>query len=206
MEKRICRICEIEKNINEFDIDKRRRDNISSKCKECRRKYYNQYNNLNREKTNEKHKKRYWENREKELIRSREKHQRNKEKEIEYRKKNREKKAKRERERYQNDFLYRLKVNLRNRLKLFLKSKKINKINKTIEIVGETPETIKKYIENQFKDGMSWENYGYNGWHIDHIIPLSSAKTEEEAYKLCHYTNLQPLWANENYKKGKKII
>jgi hypothetical protein len=206
MEKRICRICEIEKNINEFDIDKRRRDNISSKCKECRRKYYNQYNNLNREKTNEKHKKRYWENREKELIRSKEKHQRNKEKEIEYRKKNREKKAKRERERYQNDFLYRLKVNLRNRLKLFLKSKKINKINKTIEIVGETPETIKKYIENQFKDGMSWENYGYNGWHIDHIIPLSSAKTEEEAYKLCHYTNLQPLWANENYKKGKKII
>jgi hypothetical protein len=60
-------------------------------CKECRRKYYNQYNNLNREKTNEKHKKRYWENREKELIRSKEKHQRNKEKEIEYRKKNREK-------------------------------------------------------------------------------------------------------------------
>lgn len=206
MEKRICRICEIEKNINEFDIDKRRRDNISSKCKECRRKYHNQYNNLNREKTNEKNKKRYWENREKELIRSKEKHQKNKEKEIEYRKKNREKKAKRERERYQNDFLYRLKVNLRNRLKLFLKSKKINKINKTIEIVGETPETIKKYIENQFKDGMSWENYGHNGWHIDHIIPLSSAKTEEEVYKLCHYTNLQPLWANENYKKGKKII
>ena len=42
--------------------------------------------------------------------------------------------------------------------------------------------------------------------HIDHIIPLSSAKTEDELYKLCHYTNLQPLWAKDNMKKGKKIL
>jgi hypothetical protein len=53
---------------------------------------------------------------------------------------------------------------------------------------------------------MTWDNYGVGGWEIDHIIPLASAKTEEEVYKLCHYTNLQPLWANENFKKGKKII
>lgn len=51
---------------------------------------------------------------------------------------------------------------------------------------------------------MTWENR--NEWHIDHITPLSSAKTEEELYKLCHYTNLQPLWAEENLKKGNKII
>ena len=55
-------------------------------------------------------------------------------------------------------------------------------------------------------EGMSWDNYGYYGWHIDHIIPLSFAKTEEETYKLCHYTNLQPLWANDNLTKGKKLI
>ena len=65
---------------------------------------------------------------------------------------------------------------------------------------------LKKHIESQFKDGMSWENHKHDGWHIDHIIPLSSAKNEENVYKLCHYTNLQPLWATENYKKGKKII
>jgi hypothetical protein len=53
---------------------------------------------------------------------------------------------------------------------------------------------------------MSWDNYGFYGWHIDHVIPLSSAKTEEEVYKLCHYTNLQPLWAEDNLKKGSKII
>ena len=51
---------------------------------------------------------------------------------------------------------------------------------------------------------MTWNNR--SEWHIDHIIPLSSAKTEEELYKLFHYTNLQPLWAKDNLIKGKKTI
>ena len=51
---------------------------------------------------------------------------------------------------------------------------------------------------------MCWENR--NEWHIDHIIPLSSSKTEEDVFKLCHYTNLQPLWVNENLQKSNKII
>jgi len=58
-------------------------------------------------------------------------------------------------------------------------------------------------LEKKFVGGMSWENYGK--WHIDHIIPLSSANNEDEIYKLCYYTNLQPLWSEENLKKGKKI-
>jgi hypothetical protein len=53
---------------------------------------------------------------------------------------------------------------------------------------------------------MCWENYGKYGWHIDHIVPLSSAKTEEEIYKLCHYTNLQPLWSTDNLSKGCKLF
>jgi hypothetical protein len=85
-----------------------------------------------------------------------------------------------------------------------LKKLNISKTNKTFEIVGCTPEFLKEHLEKQFVDGMTWENRGE--WHIDHKIPLSSAKTEEELYKLCHYTNLQPLWAEENLKKGNKII
>jgi hypothetical protein len=53
---------------------------------------------------------------------------------------------------------------------------------------------------------MTWDNYSHSGWHIDHIIPLSNAKTKEDVIKLCYYTNLQPLWCEENYKKGDKII
>jgi hypothetical protein len=52
---------------------------------------------------------------------------------------------------------------------------------------------------------MSWENHGMYGWHIDHIIPLASAKDEDEIYKLCHYTNLQPLWWFDNLSKGSKM-
>jgi hypothetical protein len=75
-----------------------------------------------------------------------------------------------------------------------------------LEIVGLSSEELKIYIESKFLEGMTWENYGLHGWHIDHIIPLSSVKTEDEIIKLCHYTNLQPLWAKDNLSKHNKII
>jgi hypothetical protein len=102
--------------------------------------------------------------------------------------------------------VYKLTVNMRSRVKSYLKITNIVKKSKTFEIVGCTPEFLKEHLEKQFKDGMSWENYGLYGWHIDHMIPLSSAKTEEEVYELCHYVNLQPLWVEDNLRKGNKII
>ena len=104
----------------------------------------------------------------------------------------------------QLDPIFRLKKTLRARVYNFLKSKDIIKNNKTFDIVGCTPEFLKEHLETQFKNGMSWENR--SEWHIDHIIPLSSAKTEEEVYQLCHYTNLQPLWAEDNLRKSNKIL
>lgn len=88
---------------------------------------------------------------------------------------------------------------------MYLKSKN-TKLRGTFELVGCTPEELKLHIETQFKEGMSWENYRHDTWHIDHIIPLACDKTKEEIYELCKYTNLQPLWKDENYKKGKKIL
>ena len=51
---------------------------------------------------------------------------------------------------------------------------------------------------------MNWKNHSVKGWHVDHIKPLSSAKNYEDFKKLCHYTNLQPLWAKDNLIKGDK--
>jgi len=93
---------------------------------------------------------------------------------------------------------------MRSRLSSYLKKNNITKKNKTFDIVGCSPKFLKKHLEKQFKEGMSWDNR--DEWHIDHIIPLSSAETEERLYELCHYTNLQPLWAEENMKKGNKIL
>jgi len=106
------------------------------------------------------------------------------------------------------DESFRLTTNLRNRLRSYLKLIGImSRISKsTYEMIGCTPQELRDYIETKFVDGMSWDNYGPIGWHIDHIIPLSSTKIKEEIIKLNHYTNLQPLWATDNLKKGSKIL
>ena len=74
-------------------------------------------------------------------------------------------------------------------------------------LLGCTVEELKTHIENQFKDGMTWENWKYDGWHLDHIIPCSSFDlTKKKEHKKCfHYTNLQPLWAKDNLSKSNKL-
>jgi hypothetical protein len=77
------------------------------------------------------------------------------------------------------------------------------KKSRTFEILGCDYISFANHIESQFKDGMSWENR--NEWHIDHIIPLASAKNEIDVITLNHYLNLRPLWAKENILKGAKL-
>lgn len=101
-----------------------------------------------------------------------------------------------------SDGVFRLKQNIRKRINVYLKLKGFKKNLKFKEYIGLEPNELRLYIESKFKDGMSWENYG--NWHIDHIIPLASAKTEKDIYNLNHYTNLQPLWKLENLSKGSK--
>jgi len=82
---------------------------------------------------------------------------------------------------------------------------KFNKVSigtGTLELVGLSSQELKNYLESKFVDGMCWDNYGLYGWHIDHVIPLSSAKNDDRLKELCHYTNLQPLWAFDNLSKG----
>ena len=78
----------------------------------------------------------------------------------------------------------------------------------TENLLGTNVANLKLYLEEKFKKGMTWENYGFRTWHIDHIIPLASFNLEdpEEQRKAFHYTNLQPLWAHENIRKRDKIL
>ena len=124
----------------------------------------------------------------------------------EYRKNYKPRKRERRKERQKDDPVYKITNNVRGRMYKYLKKLNITKRNRTFEIVGMSPSDLKEYLEKQFTDGMNWENHGQFGWHIDHRMPLDSAKTEDELYKLCHYTNLQPLWWLDNIHKSTKII
>lgn len=109
----------------------------------------------------------------------------------------------RKKERLKTDISYRMSENIRRRINLALHGK--NKSKSTLDMLGCSIDFLKQYMSNKFDKNMSWDNYGLYGWHIDHIIPLSSAKNKEELEKLCHYSNLQPLWAKDNLQKSNKI-
>lgn len=102
------------------------------------------------------------------------------------------------------DINFRLAGNLRSRMALAVRYNW--KSGSTVDDLGCSIEELKKYLESQFDEEMSWDNYGLDGWHIDHIKPLTSFDlTNEEQFKeACHYTNLQPLWAKDNLSKGSK--
>lgn len=73
----------------------------------------------------------------------------------------------------------------------------------SMEYLGCTADELKQYLESKFQPGMTWENYGT--WHIDHIRPLAKLKDNPDLIsELCHYSNLQPLWATDNLSKGTK--
>lgn len=123
-------------------------------------------------------------------------YQRNKERLSKY-------KAEYDRKRYKTDALFALARTVRRRMSLAIQRAGYIKSQKTEEMLGCTLSYMKDHLEKQFTSGMNWENRGK--WHVDHIIPLSSAKTEDELIGLCHFTNLRPLWAEENLKKGARV-
>lgn len=95
----------------------------------------------------------------------------------------------------------RLRSQLRKRMNMALKNK--SKVGSAINELGCDIDFLIQYLESKFQEGMSWDNYGKFGWHIDHIRPLSRFNLEDidEFKKAAHYTNLQPLWAIDNLKK-----
>jgi len=103
------------------------------------------------------------------------------------------------------DLNFRILWNLRSRLSHALKRN--SKSKSTKKLLGCTIQELKKHLEKQFKKGMTWNNYGLYGWHIDHIKPCTCFDLirPEEQRECFHYSNLQPLWAIENLKKSNNL-
>ncbi len=127
--------------------------------------------------------------------------------ELTYYQRNREaiiaKQSKYNKEKRNSDPLFKLSSYILSRFWKALRSKGYETDIKGTETLGCTVKELKAHLQVQFEDEMTWESYGK--WHVDHIVPLSSAKTKEELCKLNHYTNLQPLGAKENLEKGGNV-
>jgi hypothetical protein len=105
--------------------------------------------------------------------------------------------------RRQRDLVFRLRSNIGTSIANALAAQGYKKTSKTCEILGCTFQEFKDYIEKQFLPNMNWENRSL--WHLDHIVPVSFATTEQELIMLNHYSNLRPLWGVENQNKAARL-
>jgi hypothetical protein len=151
---------------------------LSSRCKSCRKKYHADWHKDNRESESNKRKEYY---------------QANKQKIVKYN-------VEYSRNRRKTDTAFRIVYNTRRRIQQAIKNN--SKASSSLNLIGCSFPELKSYLEKQFTNGMSWDNYGE--WHIDHIRPCCSFDlSDPEQQKQCfHYSNLQPLWADENFQKG----
>ena len=212
MNHKICSKCLDKKHIDDFHKDKRKSDGRKSQCKSCKKKQDTEYRLSNKELVAERKKKYY--NNNKKHIKEKfknyylENQERIKGMSSKYAKENRKKINKwfrnYNKKRLSEDVTYRLAKNLRSRINNIIRGRL--KSGSALRDLGCSVEFLIKHLESQFEPGMSWDNYGQ--WHIDHIKPLASFNLEirEEFLEACHYTNLQPLWAEDNLKKGARPL
>ncbi len=189
----ICSRCKISKDITLFYKNKSRISGLSSHCKQCCKDYYME----NREEIlikSKVHSKLYKLNN-KDII---------KEYNKIYRKVNRHIITEQRRTKRRTDAFYNFICSVRTSVNTSFRRGPFTKKSKTCELLGCDFNAFRDYIESKFTDGMCWERW--NEIHLDHIIPLATATTEKEVINLCHYTNYQPLWAIDNFKKGSKIL
>lgn len=216
--KKTCRKCLVEKDIECFAKSKRHSDGKYTSCKECRnietkRKYYeNHEQHLKQKRISSK--KSYLRNKEK-LNKARKMYRekrreyyieydrlRNQNPEIRIRKNNQAK------NRYHSNIQCKIKHRLSAGMLKKLSNVNASKISKTVELLGCSIQEFRVYLESKFESGMTWENYGYRGWHIDHIKPCAmfDLTKKEDQQKCFHYSNMQPLWAKDNMSKGARFI
>jgi hypothetical protein len=245
MERKICKICNINKPISDYNLAGKGKY-FQSYCKPCDSERKKVYNEKNKERLKEKYKQNYEKN--KKLVDPIQKEiniKKSVEKLIEYNKANRKPKMseeERKRRKSECDKKYREKLGekllekkrdyykkyglqkakdwqkqmmsdinfvtkKRLRGRVYVALKRGVKSAKTMELLGCTIDEFKSYFESKFTEGMSWDAYMRGELHIDHKIPcINFDLTKEEEQKKCfHYSNLQPLWAIDNLKKGTSL-
>jgi hypothetical protein len=191
---KVCTKCGEEKDIKEFHKYSKSKDGLQYKCKLCKQEYYKKTSDHARKLRKERY-----------LLTKEETLNKNK---I-YRENNKTKINTKKREYIKNrrhdDINYKLRMNIRTRLKNAIKNQSGEKAYKSIELLGCTIEECRAHLEAQFTEGMSWDLMG-KYIHIDHIRPCASFDlTDPEQQKECfNYKNLQPLWAEDNLRKGDK--
>lgn len=203
---KFCKNCNTEKPIENFSKHCRSKDGFANDCKVCSEAYQKVYRKINADKNREYKKQYQILNKERLNKISNDYTNANKERIREYKKNYNERRKVLRSERMKTDSFYKVATYLRNGVGRAFRLKGWGKQGHSKELLGCDYETAKKHIESKFLEGMNWDNYGKFGWHVDHALPLASAKNINELRKLCHYTNLQPLWWRDNIIKGDKIL
>lgn len=195
------KLTEEEKKMRKKEYDKKYRLKNKKKIEEYQKKHYQE------NKDSLLKKKKAW--RDKNPEYDKEYYQRNKVKRSEqnkkWRLKNQTRINKNTRKRLKTDVNFKLSTTIRKRLRSAVDGDQ--KTGLAIDSLGCSIEYFKKYIADQFNEGMSWDNHSFSGWHLDHQIPLSVVNLEDrdDLLHVCHYTNIQPMWATDNFIKGNKI-
>lgn len=212
MEKH-CNSCDKTKPTSDFYQNRKAKDGLAYQCKSCKIEYSRRYRERNLEACRKRERQYARDNREQKNEAVNRFKERNPEKCKEYQDRYLSKpdvKEKRKewarhymRKKRESCHLQKLRLVCRSRIHIALGRKGYRKTSKTFETIGCTPDFLAEHLEAQFEQGMSWDNYGE--WHIDHIIPISKGKTKDEILRLSHYTNLQPMWAEENWSKGCRV-
>lgn len=232
---KICKKCKIEKPVTEFSPEPIVKSGLRASCKECVSKQRADYRNKNASRLKQANKE--WRSQSGEYIKNylatnRENTRIQSRKRYQTRQEVRDKTKAISKARYarlvstpegkqyvlkrQNALLakyrktrpeFRTVCNLRSRMQSVLKAQGARKIKKSLELIGCGPKELRAHLESLWTEGMSWDNYSYTGWHIDHIKPCCEFDlTDPEQQKQCfHYTNLQPLWAKDNLDKRTKF-
>ena len=199
---KFCHKCSQDLPITSYHGNKRRKDGLQSYCKLCMKKENKKNYKKHKEAWDERTKKHSKTEASKKYRRewAKNKYQNNEE----FRKKCIKSVTAYEREKLKTDNEFKLKHTLRNRLRKAIKKKNAKKCKKTMELIGCSTSELMIHLESKFKEGMTWENHGE--WHIDHIKAIAKFNllNDDEQKKCFHWSNLQPLWAEENIVKSDK--